>query len=260
MARTVADAAAMLEVMSKIDARDPFAWPIPFAMPTDLHDPHLGGLRIAVSPRLGCRAPLVDIEVDALVAGAGPLLEDAGAAVVLADPIWPIDPVLPFQVFWDTSYVETADAFGPDRRRLLDPAILSAAERGRRRHSAELLAAITQRIGLAMKSAEFFTRFDLLVGPVMPVPPYAIDRDVPEGFHDDDWSWCPYTYLWNMLGQPAASVPIGFTQSGLPVGVQLIGRVGDEQTVLRAAAAIERRLPLHLKRPTLDPHRPDAHA
>ena len=69
------------------------------------------------------------------------------------------------------------------------------------------------------------------------------------GFNDDDWSWCPYTYPWNMTGQPAASVPIGFTKAGLPVGVQIVGRTGAEADVLRAAAAIEKRLPLHLRRP-----------
>ena len=251
MARTVADAAAMLDVMCRPEPRDPYAWPVPFSLPPDLASPDLSGLRVAVSPRLGCTAPLVDAEVDALVAGAGPLLAEAGAEVSAADPSWPVDPLVPFQVLWEAACVETADGFAPDRQRLLDPLIQRLARAGRSRGVAEVTRAIGQRIDLAVASQAFFGRFDLLVGPVMPVPPYAVERDVPEGFADEDWSWCPYTYPWNMTGQPAASVPIGFTASGLPVGVQIIGRLGGEADILRAAAAIEARRPLHRRRPAL---------
>ncbi len=251
MARTVRDAAAMLDVMCRPEPRDPFAWPVPFAMPTDLADPDLSDLRIAVSPRLGCRAPLIDAEVDALVAEAGPLLAEAGARVSAADPAWPVDPLVPFQVLWEAACADTADQFPEDRRALLDPLILRLADRGRRLSMRDLYRAIDGRIALAVAARAFFAHLDLLVGPVMPVPPYATDRDVPEGFADEDWSWCPYTYPWNMTGQPAASVPIGFTRDGLPVGVQIVGRIGGEADVLRAAAAIECRRPLHRRRPAL---------
>lgn len=257
MARTVEDAAAMLEIISRPDPRDPYIWPVPFARPR-LDALDLAGLRIATSARLGCHAPLVDAEVDALVAEAGPLLADAGAAVSEVDPVWPVDPLGPFQVFWETAYADTEDSFPEARRSLLDPLILAVAKPGRRRSMREIFDAIDARIALAAASAEFFARFDLLVGPVMPVPPYEVERDVPKGFADEDWSWCPYTYLWNMTGQPAASVPIGFTRSGLPVGVQIIGRPGGEETILRAAAAIEARRPLHLNRPALSAPIPTA--
>lgn len=251
MARRVGDAAAMLDVMCRPEPRDPYAWPVPFAMPADLAEPDLSDLRVAVSPRLGCRAPLVDAEVDALVAESGPMLAEAGAAVSAADPAWPVDPLMPFQVLWEAACADTAEQFSEARQALLDPLILSLARRGRRLGMPEIYRAIDGRIALAVAAKAFFTRFDLLVGPVMPVPPYAVDRDVPEGFADEDWSWCPYTYPWNMTGQPAASVPIGFTRAGLPVGVQIIGPLGREADVLRAAAAIELRRPLHRRRPVL---------
>lgn len=251
MARTVGDAAAMLAVMSRPEPRDPYAWPLPFGMPSDLAGPRLAGLTVAVSPRLGCTAPLVDAEVDALVAEAAPLLGDAGAAVVEADPAWPVDPLVPFAILWEAACADTANQFPPERQALLDPLILNLARRAGGRSVTDIYRAIDQRIQLAVAAKAFFNRFDLLVGPVMPVPPYAIGRDVPDGFADEDWSWCPYTYPWNMTGQPAASVPIGFTRAGLPVGVQIIGRLGREADVLRAAAAIELRRPLHRRRPAL---------
>lgn len=241
MARTVADVSALLAVMSGPEPRDPFAWPVPFAAPADLDDPDLAGLRVALSARMGMRAPLADPEVDALVARAGPMLAAAGAEIIEADPTWPLDPLRPFRVFWETGCMAAVEAAAPGSRETIDPLIRRVAEAGRRVSTAEYLGAVEGRLAIAAASHAFFSRFDLLVCPVMPVAPYRLGRDVPDGFADEDWSWCPYTYPWNMTGQPAASVPVGFTACGLPVGVQIVGRMGEEATILRAASAIERR-------------------
>jgi aspartyl-tRNA(Asn)/glutamyl-tRNA(Gln) amidotransferase subunit A len=256
MTRTVADAALMLEVMARPELRDPFAWPISFPMPKGLAASHLSavriaGLRIAISARLGCTAPLVDQEVDALVAEAGPILTDAGAEVTDESPIWPVDPLEPFKVFWETGGMATVDGFDAEKHVLLDPLLLSVAAAGRATSLAAYCRAQEQRMSIAVAAKAFFNRFDLLVGPVMPVPAYAVERNVPEGFDEEDWRWCPYTYPWNMTGQPAVSVPIGFTKNGLPVGVQIIGWMGSEANLLRAAAVIERSRPLHLRRPRM---------
>jgi aspartyl-tRNA(Asn)/glutamyl-tRNA(Gln) amidotransferase subunit A len=251
MSRTVADAALMLEVMARPEPRDPFAWPVPFALPKDLVASDLSDLRIAISSRLGCTAPLVDQEVDALVAQAGPILADAGAEVIDESPRWPVDPFEPFQVFWETGCVPIVDGFEVEKQVLLDPLLLTVAAAGRKTSLSTYSRALEQRMAIAVAAKAFFNRFDLLVGPVMPVPPYSVERYVPEGFADEDWRWCPYTYPWNMTGQPAVSVPIGFTASGLPVGVQIIGWMGSEAQLLRAAAVIERSRPLHLRRPPL---------
>ncbi len=249
MSRTVADAALMLEVMARPEPRDPFAWPVPFAAPKNLVASDLSGLRIAISARLGCTAPLADQEVDALVAGASPILADAGAEVIDESPMWPVDPLEPFKVFWETGCVPIVDGFEPDKHALLDPLLVSVAAAGRATSLAAYCRAQEQRIAIAVAAKAFFNRFDLLVGPVMPVPPFAVERYVPEGFDDEDWRCCPYTYPWNMTGQPAVSVPIGFTGSGLPVGLQIIGWMGSEDLLLRAAAVIERRRSLHFRRP-----------
>jgi aspartyl-tRNA(Asn)/glutamyl-tRNA(Gln) amidotransferase subunit A len=247
MSRNVTDAATMLDIVSRPEPKDPYAWPVPFVIP-DLNEPSLKDLAIAYSPRLGCRAPLVDPEVDDLVKEAILLLQDAGAAIAGDSPDWPVDPLEPFKVFWETACRSTVDATDPARRGLLDPVIIRSAKAGAGTSLPAYLAASAQRLDLAAASKRFFNRYHVLVGPVMPVPAYAVDRNVPNGFADEDWSWCPYTYPWNMTGQPAASVPIGFTTQGLPVGVQLIGRMGGEADLLRAARAIELRRPMHLRR------------
>jgi aspartyl-tRNA(Asn)/glutamyl-tRNA(Gln) amidotransferase subunit A len=248
MARCVADAALMLEVLARPEPRDPFASPVPFVRP-DLGAP-LDDLKIAFSPRLNCTAPLVDSEVDALVAQAGPLLRAAGASLTEDAPAWPVDPFLPFRVFWEAGCLESLNRHPPENLKLLEPVLLAAAKAGRRVSLADFQRAIEQRLGLCVAAHEFFRRYDLLIGPVMPVPAFDITRNVPPGYADHDWSWCPYTYPWNLTGLPAASVPIGFTAAGLPVGVQIIGGAFAEPAILRAAAAIERARPLYLTRPS----------
>jgi aspartyl-tRNA(Asn)/glutamyl-tRNA(Gln) amidotransferase subunit A len=240
MSRSVQDAAVMLAAMSRPEPRDPFAWPIPFVVPDDLAEPDLRGLAIAFSPRMGCKSPLSDREVDDLVAGTIPLLARAGAHALSEDPVWPVEPVEPFHIFWDIGCAATVDSFTPEKRPLLDPIILSAAEAGRKVSIAEYQQAIEQRLQIAVAANAFFNRFDLLVCPVIPTAAWSAERDVPDGVSDSDWRWCPYTFPWNMTGQPAASVPVGFTKNGLPVGVQIVGRRGGEEDVLRAAAAVER--------------------
>lgn len=251
MTRTVRDAATMLEIMSCPDPRDPYMWPAPFVMPDDLSDPDLSRVTVAFSPHLGLEPLLQNAEVDRLVADAKPLLEDANATVVEQSPSWPIDPHEAFDVLTAAVCAASVESFPLEKRRLIDPLLLKIAERGRDIRAPDVYRAIATRMSIAAVSKEFFSRFDLLVGPVMPVPAFPIHLNVPEGVSEDTLQWCPYTYPWNMTGQPAASVPIGFTELGLPIGAQEIGRIGQEDLVLRAAAAIEARNPMHLRRPSV---------
>jgi amidase len=69
-----------------------------------------------------------------------------------------------------------------------------------------------------------------------------------------DWTrqvfaYCPFTPLFNTTGQPALSLPLHFTDANLPVGVQFVGRFGDEATLFRLAAQLEQAMPWHMRRP-----------
>ncbi|MDQ6602300.1 MAG: amidase family protein, partial [Chloroflexota bacterium] len=78
--------------------------------------------------------------------------------------------------------------------------------------------------------------------PTVACPPFGLNRFSPEavdGQPVEGWQWTAATYPFNLTGQPAATVPCGFTARGLPVGLQIVGRRYDEATVLRASAAFE---------------------
>lgn len=246
MARTVADASAMLAILCSPEPCDPYAWPIPFEAPNLSRD--LTGHRVAFSSRLGCSAPLVDAEVDALVMKGASAMSRAGASVEITSPEWQVDPFLPFEVFWNAACAEAVRNTPEDKRDLLDPLIREVAHLAETVDLATYQSAIAGRLSVAADAKQFFNRYELLIGPVMPVPAFAAGLDVPEGYSNTDWSWCPFTYPWNMTGQPALSVPIGFTETGLPVGLQIIAGIGQETLLLKAAAAIERAHPLHQRR------------
>jgi aspartyl-tRNA(Asn)/glutamyl-tRNA(Gln) amidotransferase subunit A len=105
--------------------------------------------------------------------------------------------------------------------------------------------------------SEFFTEYDLLVSPCMQLTafdidvlaPMSIDGQPVDPFFDD---WCSLVLPANLTGQPAISIPMGFGDDGLPVGMQVMGRRFDDATVLRLAAAFERAAPWTDWRPPLE--------
>jgi aspartyl-tRNA(Asn)/glutamyl-tRNA(Gln) amidotransferase subunit A len=112
--------------------------------------------------------------------------------------------------------------------------------------------AVTARKRAVEAMAEFMTRFDLILTPTVPVVPFAIDLAGPgmsefEAVADD--AWTPALYPANLTGQPAASVPAGWTDDGLPVGMQIIGRRLEDRVVIAAAAAFEACQPWAERRP-----------
>jgi aspartyl-tRNA(Asn)/glutamyl-tRNA(Gln) amidotransferase subunit A len=100
-----------------------------------------------------------------------------------------------------------------------------------------------------------FEKYDLLLTPTMSVLPVKLDEFTVEliaGIKGSTFNWMSFTYPFNLTGQPAASVPCGWTDDGLPVGLEIIGRRFDEVAVLKAAAAFEQASPWTDKRPPLD--------
>ncbi|MDB5999622.1 MAG: putative amidase, partial [Rhizobacter sp.] len=104
----------------------------------------------------------------------------------------------------------------------------------------------TQRKALCNKMWRFMANYDLLITPTLAVPPFPVHMQGPEkieGRMVRNADWLCFTFPANMTGQPAATIPAGFTKDGLPVGMQIIGRHLDDRTVLKASGAFERARP-----------------
>jgi aspartyl-tRNA(Asn)/glutamyl-tRNA(Gln) amidotransferase subunit A len=111
------------------------------------------------------------------------------------------------------------------------------------------------RLAWAAHPRALFEKYDLLLTPSVSVAAFPLGRLNPEHWpqHAWDWiGWASFSYPFNFTGQPACSLPAGFTKAGLPVGLQVVGRRFADLTVLQAAAAFEKARPWQQKRPALD--------
>lgn len=244
MARTAADAALLLDVISGPDLRDPWSGAPPAPVSPGL-DAGVAGLRIAFSPALGHAR--VHPEVAAAVAAAAGVFTELGATVEAAEPGF-ADPIEAFHVLW---FSGAAAVIAPvlDRRAELDPGLVRVAERGARHSAADYLGAMAVRNELGTLMGAFHRRYDLLLTPTLPIPAFAAGVDAPAGYTGTWTSWTPFTYPFNLTQQPAASVPCGSTSEGLPVGLQIVGPRHADARVLAAAHAFQQATDHHLRRP-----------
>jgi aspartyl-tRNA(Asn)/glutamyl-tRNA(Gln) amidotransferase subunit A len=241
MARTVADAALLLDAIGSPDFRDSLALDRRAPVSAELDAVRIGGLRVAYSPALGYAK--VDPEVAAAVRQAVTVLEQAGALVTLADPEF-VSPLPAFDVLWYAGAAKIVDDIPEDRRHLIDPGLAEIAEEGRRYSAIGYLQALRERAELGIAMGDFHQTYDLLVLPTEPIVAFAAGAEVPDGSAQPRWtSWTPFTYPFNMSHQPAATVPCGFSAAGLPIGVQVVGPRHADGLVLAACAAIEAALP-----------------
>lgn len=247
--RCVADAALMLDILTGFDPRDWSALPNPNMSFLDGLDDGVRGLRIAFSPDLGYVRN--DPQVDAAVRAAAAVLAGAGAHVEQADPGF-ADPVDAFHVLWFAGAASVLQSYGADNVQHVDPGLRRSVERASGISTADYLDATAKRVDLGTRMGRFHQTYDLLLTPTLPITAFPKGRDAPPGWHSEDWtSWTPYTYPFNMTQQPAASVPCGFTASGLPVGMQIIGPRHADALVLRAVRAYERATEWASVRPAL---------
>jgi amidase len=250
IARTVRDAAALLDVMAGMEPGDSHVAPpqeLPFL---DECDRAPGRLRIAVTS-----TPPIDVAVDpqcaAAASSAGELLTALGHDVVEATPPWRApDATDHFTRIWQMGPATA----GVDDLSLLEPLNRTLAERAWATPSPEAALAVVRLQALARRVVAFWSEVDVVVTPTLALPPVEIGwtwADDPWETMERQWRWTPFTALVNVTGQPAASVPMLWSNDGLPIGVHLIGAPFAEATLFRLAAQLEEARPWRDARPTI---------
>ena len=251
MTRTVRDAAMMLNAIAGADGRDRLSWSSGIDYTRDL-DSGVPELRVAWSPTLGHAQVASDV-----LEKTGPAamtFRELGCAVEQVDPNLP-DPANILDIMWSGAMAGYFAGQLDEVRHLLDPGLLTMVERARSRSATELAHALQQRNSYYTGMRRFMERFDLLLTPTLPVTAFSAGLDEPDGWQRATLApldWTPFTFPFNLTGQPAATVPCGFDGNGLPVGLQIVGRWREDSTVLRAAAAFESAMPWTEFRPRLD--------
>lgn len=247
LARTVRDAALLLTAISGFDARDysSVAADVPDYLGACDRSPK--GFRIAWSPTLGYARPTR--EVAELADKAARAFEELGCSVELVERVFddPIDLwMAEFYAGVGTRLKKTLT----EQRELIDPVVASVLDKALDQTIDEYYGRVFARYEFREQVRQFFEKFDLLMTPTTPVVAFDLGRDVPPELGDANIvSWVAYTYPFNLCGLPAASVPCGFTQAGLPVGLHVVGKALGETDILCAAAAFEALHPWADKKP-----------
>ena len=215
-------------------------------------------LRIAITDRPGNGAR-VDPDCASALGEAARLLEGLGHHVEHADP--GVDGDLAWATFLTLVAVNMAVGIGshPTKHRWPEPAemekvTLATAEIGRRVGAEDYVRAVQTAHRIGRQMAQFHSRYDLLMTPALATPPVKLGwLDMMMDDVDEYWrrigEFTPWSVWFNITGQPAMTLPMGQTASGLPLSVQLVGRYADDATVFQVAAQIEAAKPWAEMRP-----------
>lgn len=243
IARTVADAALLLDVVS-----DDSGPPVSDSVGVDP-----GRLRIAVAlrPPFTLTRPVLDPEVEASVLTVAAALRKIGHSVAVADPRYGVllAATLPPRML--TGIRAGLQSLPPGAQS--EPRTRAHARGGLLLQGPALRAARRAEPHLQRRIGKFFENFDVILAPTAATPPPKVE--ILDGLsllatQRLVINSCPYTWPWNVLGWPSINVPAGFTDGGLPLGAQLMGTADSEGLLVSVAAQLESQL-------RWDRHRPD---
>lgn len=250
MARSVADVAFVLSVMAGADPRDPMSFASDAQSFAGSLERSFKGTRIAWCPGLG-GLPL-DRRVRSVLEAQRRIFEDLGCIVEETCPEFGnVD-----EIFMTLRTWASWNTYGPllaSHRGSIKPEAVWEIERGAAVSGEDVARALMQQGRLMERIRVFQERYEFLVCAVNQVPPFDAELSWPrsvDGVPMDNYiSWMKSAYWISTTCRPAISVPAGFTDDGLPVGVQIVGRYRDDVGVLQIAHAFEQATQVGLRRP-----------
>jgi amidase len=253
MARTVPDTALLLSVMAGPDDLDPISLPQTGA---DFLEDVRGdwrGRRVAWTPDLKglCR---VEPEVVRICSRAAKKFEELGCRVEESSPDFTeiLQILPPLRIFWTAAIHANLLEIGDEVENQFLKQFLSLSSKT---SSLEIAIAERKRTELWLKIRAFFEKYDLLLCPTTSTPAFPAEHLFPQKIAgkavENRVESYLLTYAFSFTGLPAISVPAGWTEKGLPVGLQIVGKRLGERSVLRAAANFERIAPWANRRPRI---------
>ena len=246
MTRTRARRGADDERDGQPDPRDPYGRP-------DDEEDYLKGfekgvknLRIAYSPNLGfVEKEKIDRDVAQAVENAVKVFRTLGAKVVEDSPdLMGLDPRRILNAHWQSNVAILVKTFSPEKRALMDPGLLKAAEHGANLGQETVVTAIHQRQQVGAIMNQFMAKYDLLLTPTMPMTAFAVNENAAWGGDGVDIGWTPFTLTFNLTRQPAATIPAASTARACRSACRSCRAMPRDALVLRAAAAYERVRPI----------------
>jgi Asp-tRNA(Asn)/Glu-tRNA(Gln) amidotransferase A subunit family amidase len=253
IARTVRDTALLFSAVVGPDRRDPISLPLGGEDWVAECDHPLEVSRIAWSADLGY-AP-IEPEVAEIAERAAMAFTELGGAVEPDDPGFG-DPDDLFRRLTGAARSVTFKKYLADWADQMDPILLERMAMTEAMSADDLERLNHDRTLLWTTMVDFLERYDLLLTPTLAMAPFPIANPYPPTEVagqpvDTPTAWFPFTFPFNLIGNPAITVPAGWTRAGLPVGLQIVARRNEEALLFRAAAAFEAARPWADKRPIL---------
>jgi amidase len=264
LARSVRDAARVLDAVSEPFPGDPVIAPAPARPFADEVGVDPGRLRVGILTRNLLGTGEVHRDCVAAAEDAGRLLESLGHRVEPSHPDAFTDPetLVPFTTIWTTDCAHYLEDFAnlvgkPVTEADVEPLTWALAESGRAVTGTEFREAVRAMEELGRRGAQWWNGFDLLLTPTLGEPPLPLGTldpqpDNPLHGYVRAGEFVPFTVQFNVSGQPAISLPLYWNADGLPIGSQLVAPYGREDLLLRVAAQLEqarqwadRRPPIH---------------
>ena len=240
MTRTVADAALMMQVLSRPDARDSMSLPYQEIAWDDFDAApgSLKGLKIGLLLDAGCGLKVVP-EVSTAVEQAAKLFEAAGAIVTPMKPFLTPAMLDGLDHAWRMrSYIDL-NALAPEKKAAVLPYIRQWADSAAGMTGQQVFVATSQAHAVRLASVKACSAFDFVISPAAPVPAFAAGLPSPTNDPLHGLEHIAFTVPYNMSEQPAASINCGYTAGGLPIGLQIAGQRFDDLGVLRVSRAYE---------------------
>ena len=237
MTRTVDDAALMMSVLSKPDRRDGMSLP-PDSINWKALDKPIRKLRLGLMLDPGVGQAL-EPGVREVAMKAARAFEAAGAVVTEVPGVLTREMLDGLDNFWRARQWNDLSTLSPAERAKTLPYILKWAESGAKLSGVDVVRGFNATMAIRTAAAKLFCEIDYVISPVSPVVSFAAELAAPINDPEKPFEHICYTVPWNMSENPAAAINGGFSKSGFPIGVQIVGRRFDDLGVLGMAKAFE---------------------
>jgi len=237
MTRTVGDAALMMATLSLPDARDAMSLPYQ-SIPWQQLGRDLKGLRIGLLMDAGWGLA-VDSEIQGAVEAAAREFQSAGAIVTRLAPFMTRAMIQGMDDFWRTRSWMDISALPENRRAKVLPYITEWARGGEGLSGERVFRGYSMMGAMRDAAVNACSPFDAVLSPTAPVPAYAAELAGPTNDPATPFEHIAFTLPFNMSEQPAASINCGYTSSGLPIGLQIVGNRFDDLGVLQVSSQWE---------------------
>ena len=244
--RTVADGGLLMNVIAKPDKDDWYSLPYDKEIYNEFDLNEVKNLKIGVFKYWGMKNFFNQISlensVEVVYENILKKLKQEGLQLTFDSKInWPNNPADIFKTMWYVGAANLSKKIDDEEFSKIDENFLQFIDEGNKYSVFDFLAAEARRAENASYLSYLFEKFDVLIGPTMPVLPLGCDDVIPKNYGSKDlFSWTPFTYPFNLTKHPSSTINCGFSSSGLPIGIQVVAPHYEDKRCFQVSAYLEK--------------------